>query len=416
MKLILQIAKTQLLAKIKQSLIAALGVTFGIAMFILMISFMTGVNELLSDLALDNTPHIRMYREVTNERPSLIEEKEEGQDQYAIVHHQKPKVEQKNIKDGWDIVRLMRSDPRVKGVSPQLATQVFYNYGPVQLGGTLSGVDILEEAKFYKLQDKMKSGRIEDLMSTQNGILMGAGLAKKLNVRVGDNVMLATPEGNVQLMKVVGIFRFGIGQLDDTKSYADLSTVQSLLNKPSSYITEIHLKLYDLDQAKEMSRMYQRQFGYKAEDWETANASILMSFVIRNVLTYVVVITMLVVAGFGIYNIMNMTVIDKMKDIAILKATGFNGRDIVRIFITQSVIIGIAGGLVGLLLGFVFSYLLSMAPFDAGEFLSVETFPVSFNISFYIFGLIFGVLTTFLAGYLPARKASKIDPVAILRG
>jgi lipoprotein-releasing system permease protein len=314
------------------------------------------------------------------------------------------------------MVKLMRRDPRVKGVSPQLATQVFYNYGPVQLGGTLSGVDIMEEAKFYDLQNKLVSGRLEDLMSVQNGLLMGVGLAKKLNVRVGDNVLLATPEGNIQLMKVVGIFKFGIGQLDDTKSYADLPTVQNLLKKPSSYITEIHLKLFDLNQAKEMSKMYQRQFGYKAEDWETANASILMSFVIRNILTYVVVITMLVVAGFGIYNIMNMTVIDKMKDIAILKATGFNGRDIVRIFITQSVIIGVAGGLAGLMLGFTFSYLLSRTPFNAGSFLSVDTFPVSFNPKFYVFGMVFGVLTTFLAGYLPARKASKVDPVAILRG
>lgn len=416
MRLILQIAKTHLLAKKKQTAVASLGVTFGIAMFILMISFMTGVNNLLSDLALDNTPHVRIYREITNERPSLIEELNHGKNEYSMVHHQKPKLEQKNIKDGWDIVKLIRKDPRVKGVSPQLNTQVFYNYGPVQLGGTLNGVDIIEEAAFYDLQSKMESGKLEDLMSTQNGLLMGAGLAKKLDIRVGDNVQLATPEGNIQLMKVVGIFKFGIGALDDTKSYADISTVQNLLNKPSSYLTEIHIKFFDLDIAREMGKIYERQFQYKAEDWEEANQTILTSFVIRNILTFVVVITMLVVAGFGIYNIMNMTVIDKMKDIAILKATGFNGRDIVRLFITQSVIIGITGGLLGLMLGFIFSFILSRTPFNAGAFMSVDTFPVNFDPKYYVFGMVFGVLTTFLAGYLPARKASKVDPVAILRG
>lgn len=415
MKLIFQIAKTHLLAKKKQTAVAAMGVTFGIAMFIVMISFMTGVNKVLSDLALDNTPHIRMYREVSNVRPSLVDESNQNTG-YSIVHHQKPKKEQINIKDGWDIVKIIQKDPRVMGVSPQLSTQVFYNYGPVQIGGVLNGVDINEEAKFYDLQNKMVSGELDDLMSTQNGLIMGVGLAEKLNVIVGDNVMLATPEGNVQLMKVVGIFKFGIGVLDDTKSYSDLSTVQSLLNKPSSYITEIHIKFFDLNIAKNMSKVYERQFGYKAEDWESANQSILVSFVIRNILTLVVVITMLIVAGFGIYNIMNMTVIDKMKDIAILKATGFNGNDIVKLFITQSVIIGVLGGLLGLTFGFIFSFLLSRTPFNAGEFLSIDTFPVNFDPKFYVFGLIFGVMTTFLAGYLPARKASKIDPVAILRG
>jgi lipoprotein-releasing system permease protein len=134
------------------------------------------------------------------------------------------------------------------------------------------------------------------------------------------------------------------------------------------------------------------------------------------VMTFVVSMTLLVVAGFGIYNIMNMNVINKIKDIAILKATGFEGKDIVMIFLLQAIFIGLLGGLMGLAIGFTLSYLLSITPFNAGDFLSIKTFPVIFDVKYYVMGILFGLITTILAGYFPSRKASKVDPVSILRG
>ena len=133
-------------------------------------------------------------------------------------------------------------------------------------------------------------------------------------------------------------------------------------------------------------------------------------------MTGVVSFTLLLVAGFGIYNIMNMNIINKMKDIAILKATGFEGKDITAIFLFQSLIIGVLGGILGLLVGFVFSYLLSITPFPEATFFRISTFPVNFLPEHYIMGVLFGFLTTLFAGYFPSRKASTIDPVIIIRG
>ena len=133
-------------------------------------------------------------------------------------------------------------------------------------------------------------------------------------------------------------------------------------------------------------------------------------------LTFVVSITLLVVAGFGIYNIMNMTIANKMKDIAILKAQGFARRDIVQIFLSQSMVIGLLGALSGILLGFLLSYGLSRVPFPSNDFIGLKYFPVIFNPKHYMFGIVFGILTTFVAGFAPSLKASRIDPVAILRG
>lgn len=416
LKLNIEIARTHLFAKKKQTIVASLGVTFGIAMFIVMISFMTGVNKLLEDTTLNNSPHIRIYHDIENNRANIIDRFHTTEQDWNVVHHQKPQKEQLNIKNGMLIAKQIEQDPLVLGVSPQLTTQVFYNYGPTPIPGQVVGVDILQEDKLYQLRNKMKSGELDDLLSSKDGILMGKGLADKMNLRVGDHVGVTTPQGNSLLLRIVGVFKTNIGALDNVRSYVNLSTVQTILGKDNHYITDIQIKFKDINVAKPYAKRYKSIYGYKAEDWEEANATILASFIIRNVLTMVVVSTLLIVAGFGIYNIMNMTIYDKMKDIAILKATGFERNDIVQVFLFQAVFIGIMGGLVGLSLGFGISYLLSITPFDAGEFLSVETFPVNMDPKFYVFGLMFGILTTIFAGYFPARKASKIDPVNILRG
>lgn len=416
LKLNIEIAKTHLFAKRKQTLIASLGVTFGIAMFILMISFMTGVNVLLEETSLTNTPHVRIFHDIEVKRKNIIDEVYHDKKDLNIVWHQKPKQEQVNLKNGFLIANQIEKDPNVLGVSTQISTQVFYNYGPTPIPGIVVGVNIRSEDKLYNLKSKMIQGDMESLLTSNDGILMGKGLADKMNLNLGDHVNITTPQGNTQLMRIVGIFKTNIGAIDNIRSYASISTVQTLMNKDNRYITDIHVKFFDINKAKNYSKIYHSQYGYKAEDWEEANATILSSFIIRNVLTMVVVTTLLVVAGFGIYNIMNMTIYDKMKDIAILKATGFEQKDIVQVFLFQAIFIGLMGGLAGLSLGFILSYLLSITPFDAGEFLSVDTFPVNMDPKFYLFGLVFGVLTTIFAGYFPSRKASKIDPVVILRG
>ncbi|WP_080056480.1 ABC transporter permease [Spirosoma aerolatum] len=409
-----QIAQTHLLAKKRQTLVAMLGVTFGIAMFITMISFMQGVNQFLEDSALDASPHIRLYNEVNTQRPSLIDQLNPGN--FNVVYHQKPKDELARIKNGIAIAERIEKEPGVLGVSPQVATQAFYNNGPIQLSGTISGVDIERENRLYKLNTRLKSGSLRGLQSNPDGLLMGAVLARKLNVRVGDKVTVTTPIGSTRVLRVVGTFGFGVGTVDNTKSYANLSTVQEMLQKDPSYITDIHIKMVDPLQAIPFGQQLRAMYGYYTEDWATANTAILAGEKIRNVMTFVVSMTLLVVAGFGIYNIMNMTVINKIKDIAILKATGFDGRDIIAIFLLQAIFIGFSGGLLGLLIGFGLSYMLSITPFDAGDFLSLKTFPVIFDPKYYVMGILFGVITTVLAGFFPSRKAAQVDPVAILRG
>lgn len=417
-KLAFNIASTHLLTKKKQSIIAMLGVTFGISMFIIMISFMTGVNDFLEDMAMDNTPHLRIYKPIELKDKKIIAEGKAVNDtNWYVLEHQRAKKELTKVKNGLILAQQLSAMPEITGVAPQVSTQVFFNNGPTQIPGTLSGIHIEMQKKLFELDEKMDDGAVEDLMKGSDVIIVGKGLAKKMNVKTGDRVSVTTPEGNNVNVRIVGVFSFGIAAWDETKSYATLATVQKIMGVDPSYVTELHMKLKNKEAAKAFREKLLQQYpGVYIEDWETANASILAGTVIRNVMTIVVCVTLLIVAGFGIYNIMNMNIINKMKDIAILKATGFESGDITGIFLLQSLMIGIAGGIVGLLIGFGVSSILAHTPFPAGEVVRMKTFPVNFKLVHYLSGLFFGFLTTLFAGYFPSKRAAKIDPVQIIRG
>jgi lipoprotein-releasing system permease protein len=413
----LEIARTHLLAKKRQTLVAMLGVTFGIGMYLLMISFMSGFNEYLEDTLLSSTPDIHIYNDIkTDYSHSILDGVSDTTKVINIVHHPKPKDITPNVHNPKQIIADIMTFDNIKAVSPQLSSQVFYNNGPVQINGTLSGVNILEESKLTNLQDKMKTGAIENLLQVDNGILLGHGLASKLNASVGDLVTLASPQGTSMSFRVVGTFQFGIGSLDNVKSYVSLKNVQQLLGRDNQYVTDINIKMKDYTTAKEMAAMFARKYNYKAEDWQVANASAMISITIRNMMTIVISFTLLVVAGFGIYNIMNMTIQNKLKDIAILKAEGFAASDIMQIFLFQSLTIGFFGAIMGLIIGYLMSYGIWSLPFPKNEFISITHFPVTFHVRHYVFGIVFGMLTTLIAGLMPSLKAGKIDPVAILRG
>lgn len=409
-----EIAKVHLFSKPKQTIVAMMGVTFGIGMSIALVSLMTGLNNFTEEVSMTSSPDIHIYQDVTAMRKSIIEEiNPEG---INLVHHQKPKNELTKIRNARQIAALVNKDDRVLGTSPQVTTQVFYNYGPKQLNGNILGVDILDENKLFDLRSRMKDGHIEDLLSNHNGVIMGKGLAKKLNMQLGDRVVITTPLGTTMMLKIVGIFQMGIGIVDNVRSYANISTVQTILQKDQSYITDINIKLKDRNLATPIAAELQAKFTYRAEDWQTANSTFLTGMLIRNIITYAVSITLLIVAGFGIYNILNMTIYSKMKDIAILKAMGFAGGDVKNIFMIQSLVIGFGGSVAGLMIGYGLSYLISKAPFNGGDIVSLDHFPVNFDPRYYLTGVLFGVATTAIAGYMPSRKAAKVDPIEILRG
>jgi lipoprotein-releasing system permease protein len=416
LKLILGIARSLLLARWKQTLVAAVGVTFSIAMFITLLSFMTGLNNLLDGLILNRTPHIRLYNEIKPNKNQPVNVATEYKDHYNFIQSVKSGNSRQEIYNVAAIMKTLEKDKRVLGFSPRITAQVFFNDGTVDITGVINGIDVQAENKLFHFNDYIVAGMGTDLSKVSNSIVLGKGLAEKLLADIGDMVQVTTAKGERFPLKVVGYFQSGIGEYDKVQSYASVSTIQKLAGKTSNYITDLQVKLTDVTIAPPVAKEYAKLFNLDAEDIQTANSQFETGSSIRSLISYAVGITLLIVAGFGIYNILNMMIYEKMDSIAILKATGFSGRDVKRIFLLIALSIGFFGGLVGLLMGFIFSSVIDQIPFNTAALPTIKTYPINYNPVYYLIGSSFSLITTYLAGWFPARKASKVDPVVIIRG
>jgi lipoprotein-releasing system permease protein len=397
-------------------MVAAIGVTFGITMFITLLSFMSGLNDMLDNLILNRTPHIKLYNEIKPSQNQPIHRSPKYSNAYPFIHSVKPANSRLEIYNNGAVLKTLHNDKRVAGIAPKITAQVFYNVGSVDITGVINGIDVEAENRLFFFSDYVTSGKFIDLVNVPNSIILGKGAAEKMLANPGDVIQVTTAKGDIMKLKVVGYFQSGLQDIDKVQSYTSLATAQKLLNKPHSYITDIQVKLTDINLAPAVAKEYAALFGCDAEDIQTANSQFETGSSVRTLISYAVGVTLLIVAGFGIYNILNMMIYEKMDSIAILKATGFAGKDVNRIFITIALTIGFAGGLAGLILGFLLSAGIDQIPFNTAALPTIKTYPINYNPKFYFIGGLFSLITTYFAGLFPARKASKIDPVIIIRG
>ncbi len=421
MKLLINIAVTLLRAKMRQSIIAAVGVMFSIAMFVTLLGFMNGLNVLLDGLVLNRTPHVRLYNELraSPDQPVDIALKSSDSTQstaYNFIRSVKPKDDLPRLRNAPAIMDALEKDPRVLSVSPRLVAQVIFNVGTTDLTGQVNGVDVMKEVQYYMFKDYLVKGEPSDLATGNNTIALGIGLAELMDAKIGDLVQVTTSTGDRVMLRVVGFFQTGMADYDKVQCYANIKTVQKLLVRPGSYYTDINIKLHDLSAAPAMARELSTRFGVQAVDIQTANAQFETGSDVRTLISYAVGIVLLVVAGFGIYNILNMMIYEKLDAIAILKAMGFSGRDVQRIFLLLSIIIGLVGGLGGLVFGFTLQKIIDNIPFNTEALPTITTYPIDYSIHYYVIAVTFALLTTWVAGWFPARKASQVDPVEIIRG
>ena len=412
----LEIAKSLLVARWRQTLIAAIGVTFSITMFITLLGFMNGLNDLLDGLILNRTPHIRLYNDIKANKKQPINSKIDTNKVYNFIESIKPTSVRINLYNAKPIINILRKDKRVLGVSPKVSAQVFYNVGEIDINGVINGIDVKEDVKLFAFNDYVVEGNYSDLDEIPNSIILGKVAAEKMLASIGDLIQVTTTKGERVKLKVVGFFQSGLQDIDKVQSYCSLNTTQKLLGVSNSYYTDIQVKLHSIELAPKVAKEFSENFEVDALDIQTANSQFETGSFVRTLISYAVGITLLIVAGFGIYNILNMMIYEKMDSIAILKATGFSGNDVKFIFLSIALTIGIIGGLSGLIFGFGLSSLIDQIPFNTAALPTVKTYPVSYKPVFYLIGGVFSIVTTYFAGLFPSKRASKIDPVIIIRG
>ncbi len=407
LKVNFEIALTHILSRKKQTLIAALGVTMGMSMFIFSNSLMKGFNKYSKKEMFKVISHIRIYKEDEISSPLLKCKK----DQLVLITNPKIITQSKSIVNPYDQINNLRAQSYVTYIAPRVNVDLFYNNGRSQLKGIGNGISVKEADKMFNIKSTMIAGNLEQISYDLNAIIIGKIVAKKMNVGLGDNLTISSSYGILKIMRVAGIFSTGNRSIDESRCYMHINSAQQLVKQNSTYITEILLNIKNPDESSVYVQKLAKLTNYKVEDWKTANADQLAGDKMRDIMTIVVPFTILLVAAFGIYNILNMTITQKLNDIAILKATGFSGKDVIKIFGIEAIAMGMVGILMGLGVGAILIKVLQNV--YLGE--PIGYFPIFYEPSVFITSSLASMLVTIGAGYLPARKAAKVDPVSIFR-
>lgn len=413
MRLALELALAQLLRRRRQGVVSVLGVMLGVGFFIAMAAMMQGFQRDFVARVIDVQPHV-VVKDEYRRRPVQAAELAAGPRAAVELRGEKPVDEPRGIRGARAIAAALGDMPGV-AVAPNLAGQVFLRYGTREVAATLTGIDPEAERRVGNLERDLVDGSLDALHAVANGLVLGEALARKLGARSGTTLSLAGTQGVVLKAKVVGVFRTGITSLDTSVAYALLAKAQVVLERPN-VVNQLRLRLVDPEGARDFALRVEERFGYRSESWQESNANVLGIFVIQRAIMYSTIGAILVVAGFGIFNVVSTVAWEKARDVAILKSIGFRERDILAVFLLQGLLVGVAGMVLGWLLGFLIVAFMGSLRFEIEGFVRLQGFVLHRTPLHYAASGGFALATSALAAWIPARRAARVDPVDILRG
>jgi lipoprotein-releasing system permease protein len=265
-----------------------------------------------------------------------------------------------------------------------------------------------------KLGSQMREGQLTDLSKAANGIIIGEALAQKLAVKTGNTVLLGGGEAIPISATVVGIFRSGIKSVDEGQIYSLMSLAQNLMGQ--TIVNQLRLRLNDPLIAQKVATQVEAQIGYKSVSWQEANADLLGAFATRDFIVLTVMGAMLLSSSFATYNIISTITHEKRHDIAIMKSLGMREYAVRRIFIIEAAMIGVVGILFGWVLGYLLCY--GWSKITIFNPLTGTTVPLQiyYSLMHYVAAGGISLLCCAGAAYFPARKATRVHPVEIIRG
>src|SRR5262245_46362520 len=401
----LHVALRYLLAKRKQafisviSLISTLGVTVGVMALVIALALMTGLQGEIRDRIVGANPHIYVW-------------KTSGIDDYHV-----------------EAARL-RQIPAVVAAAPAILGKAMINSSRLDDFVNLTGIDPSLEEEVTDLRGAMQTGQLEGLDNDTEdgavgGILLGKDLARSLGVSVGDSVQVVTPHGTLSPMgmvpvprrlRVVGTFSLGLYEFDNTTGFVSLDVAKRLFGKD---IDLIQLRVDDIWRASAVAHSITTTLGdkYFTQDWSEMNRSLFSALWLEKIAISLTIGLIVMVAALNIIASLILLVMEKNRDIAILKTMGASARSVTAIFMMQGLIIGIVGTTVGAAAGYSMSYVLDRYKLIA---VSMDVYQVS-HVPFKVlpgdFALVIAaaIVVCFVATIYPSRQAARLDPAQALR-
>ncbi|SDT88313.1 lipoprotein-releasing system permease protein [Verrucomicrobium sp. GAS474] len=395
----------------KRSLVFSLsGVILGVAFFICTQAQTQGFEKFFIETVLGTSGAVTVGDRFQPRYDPLLK-KEDG----AAVSGQQSRKYYSGVDNPGLVIRCLESYSSVLAVAPYVEGNVTLRTNFKEDVVKLQGIDLAAQMQATTLKGQIIEGDIDRFKYRPYGLLVGTLLANKLQVHAGEIVYVAGTTGNPRAFTIEGIFQSGINAVDQTRVYAHLATAQSILNKPYQ-ITSIVVRLRDPQRAPQIAAQFEQQFLHVSRSWQDREQGNLAIFHALRLSSAIVVSLIILLAGFGIFNILTMTVLNKVREIAILRSMGYRRGDIQAIFLFQGLIIASIGSAVGCLIGAALTYTISLIPLHMRGIMNTDHFVVAWSSSHYVWAVLIAFASVLVASYFPARRAATLPPVNTLRG
>jgi lipoprotein-releasing system permease protein len=319
------------------------------------------------------------------------------------------------ISNVGEIMRVSRQFSNVVACSPVLRGTISARAGFETTTADLFGIDPTSHLRTTDLAKQIVVGKFDDFRNNTSSVIVGNRLADLLQVDPGDSVQLLSPGGEYWRFTVAAIARSGVSTIDSSRVYAHARVAQRLLKKPYQASMIIY-KLRDPDRAPALAVRFEDLFRHTAQSWQEREEGNLQIFSTLRMSVAITVSLIILLAGFGIFNVLTMSVLSKVREIAILRSMGYRKIDITAIFLWQGALIATVGSLLGCVLGALMTWGVSHIPIHIRGLLYANYFLVVWDWRHYLWATLLAIISVFIASYVPARRAAQLAPVDTLRG
>lgn len=381
-----------------QSIMITIGVAVGVAVIVFITALIQGLQANIVERTLGTQAHIRLLLpdEVNHIVPAPT-------GTVQLLQEDKRAQRLRSINNWQQITETLDQLPILTAVSPVVSGPAFVQRGDAIESVALVGMNLERYQQIIPLKEYLTSGQ---LRVGADDVLIGSQLAKDLGVQVGSKLRLDTGQQNSALVNIAGIFELGVRELDARYVYLDLKQAQSLLGLPGG-VTVIDLTIANIFEADQIAAQVGRLTSLNAESWIETNAQLMNAITAQSLSTNMIIVFVAISVAFGIASVMSVSVVQRTREIGILRATGATQSQILRVFLFQGAIFGLLGSL----LGSVVSYGLVWGFNNFGPGL----FYIPVSIKLVMVAVVLATLAGVLAAAVPSRRAAALDPVEAIR-
>ena len=409
----LRIALRFLTARKRSMLMSLMGIVFGVGFFIVTQAQTSGFEQFFIKTILGTNGAIRIQDRF---QPTLFTMQSEGEGgPGAVAVETEPNRKYiEGVEDPARVSEAVRKFANVSGVSIVVQGLVTLVTNIKTEDARVYGINLDDHLAVSDLGSQIIRGSLSDFRETPNGSLVGSVLAMHQNLKVGDSYMLQSG-GQARRYRVSAIYETGVSDIDRVRIYQHLSEARSLLQKPIG-ASFLQINVFDRDRAPEDAERIQSVIAHAAAPWQKREKTWLAVFSALRFSSAITVSTIILISGLGMFNTLAMLVIEKTKDIAILRSMGYTRSDIARIFLWQGVLVLIGGVVLGWLFGALATYGVSKVPIRIRGIFTTDSFVVAWSWEHYLVAALTASLVVLAASWIPARRAARLEPGDVVRG